>query len=138
MSVNVSDPRIAEAYNAVRKDGDPTNWFLCGYTDNKTIQFIKSGGSEQPVEDMAANMKNNGCYYGYVRFNTKFDETARTKFVLITFKGDDAPVMRKGKMSVDVASVKSIIRDFSIEYSAATTDEVTESHIMKKLKSANY
>ncbi len=41
-------------------------------------------------------------------------------------------------MSVHVSQVKSVIKDFNIEVSAATVDEVDEEAIIKKLSAANY
>jgi len=133
---NVSDPKIAEAYQEVRNASSETNWFLLGYQDNKTITFLSKGTGG--IDELASNLTNNGCFYGYARVTIKADETTRTKFVFISFKGDDAPVMRKGNMSVHIANVKSIIKDFSIEFSAAEVAEVSEAAVLKKISAANY
>jgi len=133
---DVSDSQIAGTYMEIRKKDGDTNWMLLSYKDNKTITFQSSGSGG--VSELASNMVNSECYYAYLKFVVKEEQTTRTKFVLLTFKGDDAPVMKKGKMSVHISNVKSVLKDFSVEYSAAHVDEVTEDQILKKVKAANY
>lgn len=81
---------------------------LIGYKDNKTLvlQARGSGG----INEMAQNLTAESCNFAYLRVINKDDETTRTKFVFISWKGDNAPVMRKGNMSVHISSVKSIIK----------------------------
>ncbi len=41
-------------------------------------------------------------------------------------------------MSVHTAAVKSIIKDFSIEYSASDPEDLAEDKVIGKLKASNY
>ena len=133
---DVSDPQIAEAYADIRKEGSDTNWMLVGYENNKKLVLVGKGAGG--ISEMATSMSNDACFFGFLKVTYKSDETTRTKFVFFSFKGDTAPVMRKGNMSVHVTSVKKVIKDFSIEYSTSEVSEVTEECIMKKIKASNY
>ena len=68
---------------------------ILGYETNKQI-VLQGSGSGGPAE-LAHSLQNDAVNYGYLRVSFKDDETSRTKFVLFTWKGDNAPVMRKGK-----------------------------------------
>eukprot|EP01115_Flamella_aegyptia_P001507 TRINITY_DN1249_c0_g1_i2.p1 TRINITY_DN1249_c0_g1~~TRINITY_DN1249_c0_g1_i2.p1 ORF type:complete len:96 (-),score=39.54 TRINITY_DN1249_c0_g1_i2:36-323(-) len=91
---DVSDSRIAEAYADVRNDATETNWFVLGYENNKKIVFLAKGSGG--ANELAQHFKPDSCNYGYVRLVNKDEETTRTKFVFISWKGDNAPVLRKG------------------------------------------
>jgi len=87
---------------------------------------------------MMKNSTDDNCYYGYARVVLKEDETTRTKFAFITFKGNSASVMRKGNMSVHINNVKTKIKDYAVAVNAAEIDEVSQAAVVQKLKSANY
>jgi hypothetical protein len=109
---------------------------LLGYENNKKIVFLESGSGG--VNELAGKLQPSDCYYGYARLQVKDNETTRTKFVFITFKGENAPVMRKGNMSVHITNVKSKIKDFSLQFNAVDPSEVTEEEVLKRIKSINY
>jgi len=44
--------------------------------------------------------------------------------------------MRKAKLSIQIADVKNIVRNFHIEVPASHTSDLTESEIMTKLRRA--
>eukprot|EP01118_Nematostelium_gracile_P000613 TRINITY_DN1066_c0_g2_i1.p1 TRINITY_DN1066_c0_g2~~TRINITY_DN1066_c0_g2_i1.p1 ORF type:complete len:136 (+),score=39.99 TRINITY_DN1066_c0_g2_i1:40-447(+) len=133
---DVSDSKIATAYAAVRSDSDDTNWLLLGYENNKKIVLIGSGSGG--VEELASHLKDDSINFGYVRVTNKDEETTRSKFVFLTWLGENAPVMRKGNASVHVANVKSVIKDYSLELKKSEISEVTEEAVLKAVKSANY
>ena len=65
----------------------------------------------------------------------------RAKFVLVAWTPDDAPVLRKARMSVHRASVKEIWRDFSYELCASDQSELDEQKVkdtVVKAGGANY
>jgi hypothetical protein len=110
---DVSDSRIPEAYQAVRSDSNDTNWLLLGYENNKKITLLGSGSGG--VDELASHLQDDAINFGYVRVTNKDDETTRSKFVFITWLGENAPVMRKGKMSVHIAPVKAVLKDYTLE-----------------------
>lgn len=46
----------------------------------------------------------------------------RAKFLLVSWCGSDVKVMRRGKLSVHVADVKSVIKSFAVEIGATSLD----------------
>jgi len=134
---DVSDPQIDEAYIKVRNDKGEINWLLLGYESNKKIVLVGSGSGG--VNELAAKLTEDNCYFGYARVQTKADdETTRTKFVFFTYKGENAPVMRKGNMSVHIANVKTKIKDFAVQINATEPSEISEESVVAKIKAANY
>jgi len=133
---DVSDAGIVDAYNRVRKDNGDINWVLLGYENNKKL--IVAGTGSGGINELASNLQDDQCNFGYARVVSKDDETTRTKFVFLTWKGDTAPVMRKGNMSVHVSNVKKVIKDYAVEVNAVEKSEINEDDIVNKLKKANY
>jgi len=61
--------------------------------------------------------------------------------VFISWTGSSAGIMRKAKVSVHKANVKSVFRDFAVELQAADTDDLDESKVIAtvvKAGGANY
>eukprot|EP01114_Cavostelium_apophysatum_P022412 TRINITY_DN80_c0_g1_i1.p1 TRINITY_DN80_c0_g1~~TRINITY_DN80_c0_g1_i1.p1 ORF type:complete len:136 (-),score=42.80 TRINITY_DN80_c0_g1_i1:50-457(-) len=133
---DVSDSQIDDAYTKVRQDNGDINWLLLTYENNKKIVFHSSGSGG--VNELASKLTDDNCYFGYARVSIKDDETSRTKFAFITYKGESAPVMRKGNVSVHIANVKTKIKDFAVQINASEISEVSEDAVVAKIKAANY
>eukprot|EP01119_Soliformovum_irregulare_P012379 TRINITY_DN3211_c0_g1_i1.p1 TRINITY_DN3211_c0_g1~~TRINITY_DN3211_c0_g1_i1.p1 ORF type:complete len:136 (+),score=49.58 TRINITY_DN3211_c0_g1_i1:95-502(+) len=133
---DVTDPNIAEAYKAVRNDADETNWLVVGYETNKklVLQAKGSGG----MDELVSNLKEDSCNFAYTKVVSKDEETTRAKFVFITWIGENASVMRKGNMSVHVANIKSVIRDYTLELKASEKSDLSDDAILSAVKKVNY
>ena len=135
---DVSDPALAEAYQEVRNDSNPTDWCVFGYEGNKIVLVGKGSGG---FDEFAAQLTDNGCFYGFVRFTTGDEESKRAKFAFISWAGSGAPALKKAKMSVHKADVKTIIRDFAIETHITEREELDHDKIRAtiiKAGGANY
>lgn len=134
---NVSDPEIAQAYEDVRNDATGYNWFVLGYANNNTIKVDGKGSGG--VSEGVSYFKDNEVQYGL--FKVSFvanDDTKRTKFVFVSWSGEQASVLRRGKMSVHKASVKSIIKDFAVEVATSSHEDLTEEGFVERIKAINY
>lgn len=60
----------------------------------------------------------------------------RVKFVLVPWCGDKVGVMRKAKLSIQISDVKNILRNYHIEVSASSAQDLTENEIMTRLRRA--
>lgn len=123
---------------------------MASYENNKRI--VLTGKGSGGADELASHLDNANCAYGYVKVIAKDEETTRTKFVFITWKGDNAPVMRKGisklfattiyllkgNMSVHIGNVKAVIKDFSLELQVTDKAELSDDILLKKVKSVNY
>jgi hypothetical protein len=77
--------------------------------------------------------------YGFFKVTfTANDDTKRTKFVLVSWSGEKASVLRRGKVSVHKASIKSIIKDYAVEVATASIEDLTEENFITKIKAVNY
>jgi len=122
----------------VRSDTKDTDWALFGYEGNKiVVQATGSGG----FNELKDKFKDDECQYAFVRFVTGDEESKRSKFVLLTWGGEKAPTLKRAKLSVHKASVKSVIRDFALELHCSNHEELDEHRIKAlviKAGGANY
>ena len=134
---NVSDPAIADAYAEISNLRGSTNWVLLGYTNNTTLEVVGKGTGG--VNELIPLLKDDAVNYGLVRINfVAEDETKRTKFVFFAWAGPSASVLKKGKMSVHKASVKTIFKDFAVELQSDSRDDLSEDALVKQVKRVNY
>jgi hypothetical protein len=129
------DPQAETAYKEIRSNSG-TKWVVLGYSDNKTLQVLGKGSGD--FDEAAVHFKEDDVNYAYFRCDYTEDETNRTKFALISWKGDSAPVMKKGKMSVHIAEVKKVFKEFSVELSFSDKSDATQANVLKRIKAANY
>ncbi len=66
---------------------------MIGYSDNTHLRLEAQGSGG--ISDLISHLKDDEVNYGYLRVTFKEEETTRTKFVLITWKGEKASVLRK-------------------------------------------
>lgn len=112
---------------------------VIGYSsgDKLAVQASGDGG----IGELVPHLNDNECQYAYVRVTTGDQESKRAKFVFISWTGSSAGIMRKAKVSVHKANVKSVFRDFAVELQAADTDDLDESKVIAtvvKAGGANY
>ncbi len=90
---------------------------------------------------MAGHFKDDACQFCYVRVTTGDEESKRAKFIFAAWTGPSAGILRKAKMSVHKASVKSIFKDFAVETHFSGQDDVDERKLIEtvvKAGGANY
>lgn len=56
--------------------------------------------------------------------------------MLVPWCGDKVGVMRKAKLSIQISDVKNILRNYHIEVSASSAQDLTENEIMTRLRRA--
>eukprot|EP01112_Ceratiomyxa_fruticulosa_P002788 TRINITY_DN1300_c0_g1_i1.p1 TRINITY_DN1300_c0_g1~~TRINITY_DN1300_c0_g1_i1.p1 ORF type:complete len:145 (-),score=28.47 TRINITY_DN1300_c0_g1_i1:251-685(-) len=131
--VDVSDPAISEAVRDVLSDATDTNWLVLGYEGN-TIKVQSSGSGG--LSEMVAVFRDDQSQYGYLRVNTGDAESKRTKFALISWCGEQVGALKRAKMSVHKASIKTVITNYAVEIHGTTVDDLSEDAIMSKIKKA--
>ncbi|KAI7883505.1 actin depolymerizing protein [Lichtheimia hyalospora FSU 10163] len=137
MSLNVTDPAIAEAYEDVRDDKSCTNWAFFDFADGKPDRLKVAGTGSGGLSEFVEQLKPEIAGWGYVRMNMSNDEySQRVKFVLVPWCGESVGIMRKARLSIQIADVKNILRNFHIEVPASNTNELEENDIMTRLRRA--
>jgi len=134
---NVSDPAIADAYAEISGLRNPTNWVVLGYKDNNTIHVQGKGSGG--VSEALGHLHEDQVQYGMFRVSFRADDdTERTKYVLFAYAGPKASILKKGKMSVHKASIKSIFKDFALELQTDNIDDLSEDNVIAQVKRVNY
>jgi len=136
---DVSDPAIQAAYEDVRSDSNPTNWVVLAYADRDRLSVQGTGSNG--IAEFVGQLKDDTVQYAFVRVTTGDQESRRAKFVFISWIGPDVGIMRKAKVSVHKANVKSVFKDFAVELQSSDKEDLEESKItatVVKAGGANY
>ncbi|KAI8802629.1 hypothetical protein BJ742DRAFT_778000 [Cladochytrium replicatum] len=135
-------PEVAAAYEDVRNDKTENDWLLIEYVDDKKDVLALSGTGSGSLAEFVAQLKDDQAAFGYVRIIVGNDELSkRAKFLFVAWCGPNVKVLRKAKLSVHIANVKSVIKSFAVEVSASSKEELNEKDIqllLKKAMGANY
>merc|ERR1711879_76927 len=135
---DVSDPAIAEAYEAVRNDKEETTWLLLQYSEAKkdTLE-LASKGAGNPVTEIKPLLKEDQVMFAYAKINYANDkESTRNKFILVIYIGPQVKVMRRAKVSVQKGDVTKVLRAFSIEVNVDSAEQLHEDSIVTRLRNA--
>lgn len=74
MSLNISDPALAEAYENVRDDKSETNWVFFDFADGKPDRLQVSGSGSGGLSEFVSHLKPEVAGWGYIRMNMSNDE----------------------------------------------------------------
>jgi len=131
---DVSDPAISETVRDVLSDASDTNWLVLGYEGNAVIKVQGSGSGG--LEELRGFFRDDQSQYGYLRVTTGDSESKRTKFAFISWCGEQVGALKRAKMSVHKANIKSVITNYGVEIHATTLDELSEDIVVGKIKKA--
>ncbi|KAI8097289.1 uncharacterized protein BX664DRAFT_326037 [Halteromyces radiatus] len=138
MSLNVSDPAITEAYEDVRDDTTETNWAFFDFANGKPDRLKVAGCGTGGLKEFIGTLQSDVAGWGYVRLNLSNDDYShRVKFILVPWCGESVGVMRRAKLSIQIAEVKNVIRSYHIEVPASHLTDLEEQDIMTRLRKAN-
>jgi len=126
-------------YNVVRDDSSDVNWVLLKHESNTKIraEAVGTGG----LSEVIPHLNEKDTAFIYMRFQTGDAESKRAKFVLFSWCGPRAPIMRKAKMSVHKGDVKQIFSSSALEIQASEVSDLDEAAVrasLIKAGGANY
>lgn len=127
-------PEVKAAYEEIRRPGSTTGWATFKYAGSTIV--VDQTGTEH--EAFLAALPEDAAVFSYYRLEVETEGTSRTKFVLITWIGQQAPPLKKGKVSVDKPSLKGVIKDLTVEIQTSAREDLTYDQIVQKVRSANY
>lgn len=148
---------IEEAYEAVRNDKDETTWLLVTAAKGNKLSLIKVGTDKCFVDDkdnteeeevdgkkvpknaiVAAKnaLSDEEIQYAYVRVEYANDsESTRTKFLLVTWMGPSAGMMRRARVTTEAGDIQQkILRHFSKELRTDDKRELKHAEIVAALR----
>lgn len=150
---------IEEAYEAVRNDKDETSWLLVTAAKGNKLTLIKTGtdkcfvDDKDPSEDEDVDgqtvpknaivavkkaLSDDEIQYAYVRVEYANDsESTRTKFLLVTWMGPAAGMMRRARVTTEAGDIQQkILRHFSKEFRTDDKKELKHAEIVTALRKA--
>ena len=128
--VDVSDPALAQAYQDVRSDSNPTTWAVFGYSGNK---IVLEGSGSGDFAEFSSHFDDSKAQYGFVRVTTGDSESKRAKFVFVAWVGTGVSPLARARVSVHKANVKQVCRDYAAEVHAESREELDEQKVMDKV-----
>merc|ERR1712063_89175 len=126
-------------YKLVRDDTNNINWVLMKHESNTKIRAEATGCGS--LSEIIPLLGEKDTAFVYIRYTTGDEESKRAKFVLISWCGPRAPIMRKAKMSVHKADVKQIFVSSALEIQASEVSDLDEAAVrasLIKAGGANY
>jgi len=134
---DLTEPSINEAYLEVRNDKSDTNWMLLDYESDRSDKLKLTQTGTGGLSELRETLDDSKASYAYARVSYSNDkESTREKFILLVWIGPNCKVMRKAKISVHSADVKSVLRVYSIEVAAREKDDLNEDPIVVRLRKA--
>ncbi|KAJ4454597.1 putative actin binding protein [Paratrimastix pyriformis] len=126
--------RLDEALAAVRSDSDPTSWLVMSYDQSRQgcIQLKATG--QGGVNEMKEHFESAFYGYGYLRVISGDAESHRPKFVFIIFQGENAPALKKGRMSFQSKVVEQYVKHFHVSVQVSSASDLVEDDLMLKVK----
>jgi hypothetical protein len=131
-----------EAYKAVFLDEHDTNWCWLGYQGNNLTPV---GTGKGGIHEMLKKVDEAQILYGLLRLNKTDDggDSKRVKFVFLTWVGEAAPAMKRGKVTIHKKSCAELFKGYHIEKQIYEKEELNtlEAEIdamLKKAGGANY
>lgn len=157
---NIGSPEvqaIEEAYEAVRNDKDETTWLIVTAAKGNKLSLAATGTDRCFVDDKDDTETDSGSgapkngivavknalddaeiQYAYVRVEYANDsESTRTKFLLVTWMGPAAGMMRRARVTTEAGEVQSkILRHYSKEIRTDDKRELKHADIVTVLRKA--
>ncbi|KAG8190850.1 hypothetical protein JTE90_028345 [Oedothorax gibbosus] len=137
MASNVDKDGLRDAYQDVRADTSDTNWALFRY---KGAQIIHDQSGEN-LEELQQLLADDDRAFVFVRVAAGDELSKRQKFVLLTWVGPSVSTLKRARVSIDKALVKSVIQNFAVELQVETPDELSMDYLraaVDKVGGANY
>ncbi|KAJ2498112.1 hypothetical protein GGH96_004593 [Coemansia sp. RSA 1972] len=131
------DPEILKAYDEVCDDKNEVDWILLTFTDTKSNTLKVGHKGTGGIDELKKHLKEDEAAFGFVRVSMSNDELSqRTKYVLISWIGQQLSYMRRARLSVQKSDVTKVLRYFSIEVPASEYAELDADDILVQLKKA--
>jgi hypothetical protein len=100
-------------------------------SDKLVVTNTGSGG----LQELNESLKEENASFAYVRIGYSNDkESQREKFILVVWIGNQVKGLRRGKISVHTADVKTALRTFSIEVAASKKEDLDKEAIVIRLR----
>ncbi|KAG8437541.1 hypothetical protein GDO86_008304 [Hymenochirus boettgeri] len=132
MATKIDKEACREGYNLVRDDNNEISWVTFIYNGSTIVP----GDQGSTYEEFVTTCKDDLRQYAYIRFTTGDAMSKRTKFVLITWIGENVGGLQRAKTGTDKTLVKDVVQNFAKELVITDHKELEEDYIRNELKKA--
>eukprot|EP01028_Stygiella_incarcerata_P003201 TRINITY_DN161_c0_g1_i4.p1 TRINITY_DN161_c0_g1~~TRINITY_DN161_c0_g1_i4.p1 ORF type:complete len:209 (-),score=84.74 TRINITY_DN161_c0_g1_i4:133-759(-) len=136
MAIQFSDSDASRAYEDIYNGTSESDWAIFEYVPGKKndiqVREVGSGGINALFEKLQPDMLS----YCFVRLIHGDKESRRTKFVYLTWVGEEVKPMLRARVSFHKSSVANLLKGFHVEYYATSKEDLDEGELMKKIKMA--
>lgn len=126
--------KLIEAWKDVLDNKSSTDWALFGY-DGQTND-LKLVGTGEGLNELSDDFNSGKIMYAFLRLIDP--KTSLTKYLLINWQGEGAPVVRKGTCANHIRDVANFFTGAHLTLNARTEDDIDEELLLKKLSSSVY
>lgn len=133
MATVIEREGIREAYTEVMSDNNGVDWAAFVFDEGNNLG-VSGKGQDFATFKSFFNPDNRG--FGYIKVQTGDEMSKRSKFVFLTWVGNNVSVMKKAKMSTDKLLMKEIIQNLSVEMQVENLHEVSMDHFKAELEKA--
>ncbi|XP_050049319.1 drebrin-like protein B isoform X1 [Dermacentor andersoni] len=132
MAVNLAKHKdeLLSAWKEVVDDNDGTNWALFGY-DKQTYDLCLVGKGAGGLEELTEELNCGKIMYAFCKVQDP--NTSISKFILINWQGEGAPLVKKGCCANHFMDISNFFRGAHITITARNEDDVDPSLILDKL-----
>jgi len=128
---------IRTAYDDVRNDNSDTMWASFKYEGKEIIHE----GSGVEFDEFKSKFSAEDRGFGYLRITTGDELSKRSKFVFISWCGNEVGGLKRAKLGTDKAFLKQVVQNFAIELQLSEYSELDLETIAteaRKAGGANY
>ncbi|CAD7080559.1 unnamed protein product [Hermetia illucens] len=132
MSVNLNKNRdkIIAAWKEVIDDKTATDWALFGYEgQTNDLKLVSTG--DGGLEELCDELNSGKIMYAFARIEDP--TTSLTKFLLINWQGEGAPVLRKGTCANHIHDVAKLLTGAHLTINARVEDDIDKERLLNKL-----
>ncbi|KAH7105996.1 hypothetical protein BKA62DRAFT_826394 [Auriculariales sp. MPI-PUGE-AT-0066] len=127
MSVDLSAPEIANAYEQVR--GKQLDWLLLTYAQTRDKLFLLASGVGG-IDALVQALPDNDVFYGFCRE----EEKERSYFCLISYVPESVPPVRKARALVHSRAVAANFKAHHATMSVNKKTDISKQTVRSKLK----
>lgn len=134
-NVKFAEDGARDALNALRSDGDSTDFIVLGYNDKKQVVLQASG--DGGVAAMNAVLDPKQIQYGMVRVQDIVDGHETVKFVWIVWQGSEVKMIAKARVTTHRGEVKDFFGQAHVTLDCNTHEECSEANVLSLVSDAS-
>ena len=130
-------PEIADVWQKILDEKDPTNWVLAGYPEGKTNEVLLKESGSGGFDEFVAKLGDEIMWGGFrvVAVDDRGNTTSRrSKFIFVGYLPKTAKMMTRAKCGGHKAVVKESFPSVHIEFTLDDATEISQEEVIARLR----